>query len=317
MAEDLGRCRRGESPEVKPFRALDRIRRRIARNRIAIGVGFLFLAIISTAALMLYDRESDPVVEYHRALLAKKRVQIVPHSGMPRWEHRILGLAPLGLKPVAENACAVDSVEQTMYLFIPSIPINSYSLSASLLELDTRGLAGGIADPFQWSGILFGYAVRPGPSGELVHSGFAVTFSDFDLNAGKNAPPVPRPVKCRHFYIVEQPGFSDKPITGAAFGNTTFIPTAIRPGPWRTIAVQVGMDRFVVDWKNEDGSSKTVVDATSEMIRSQIENSREQLAAKFPDLIGTIPDWSPRGGMGLWCAKSSVAVRDFTIDPNP
>jgi hypothetical protein len=172
-------------------------------------------------------------------------------------------------------------------------------------------------DAHQWCGLLIGYDIAQDPGGGRLHTFFAVTFRDFPFGNGRSEDAI-----CHAAAIVELPGNNPEAVLGNKKYRIRFDPNTGLPGPWRKVKFKVAPDRIEAFWWKEaigDGAQSDWVkfaDLGPEQIRERIASTQQTLSLNAPKLSVRFPDWSPRNGIAIWCARSSFAVRNVVVTPS-
>ncbi len=86
-----------------------------------------------------------------------------------------------------------------------------------------------------------------------------------------------------------------------------------RPGPWRRIMVEVTPDRVQAFWENAPGDVEKVTEVSAGLVRA---NFLEHMRGNG-ELAVLGPDYSPRGGLGLYINEGKALFRDVVVEPLP
>jgi hypothetical protein len=93
-----------------------------------------------------------------------------------------------------------------------------------------------------------------------------------------------------------------------------FTPTVIRPGPWRRIVIDVTPEKVTASWaESPDAAPKRVAEWTGDKLRTSYGQSQQWLDGRKTGL--QVRPWAPQRSLGLWMFRSTMAVKNFVIEP--
>jgi len=317
LAKDLKKYCGGERPDAAIGERAKRAWRWAGRNRVAIAAG-VFLAAILGLAPIAYNRLTaetgdDRVGEIQRELAAGRTVTLIGATGLPRWFDRPIAGVEIGTSIAANDACAVSSVGQGVVVLHPGLGIDRYELEGEFQETGfvNRGVN---VYAEQWAGLMFGYDVQNLPAGERLHTFVGVTFRDFQRGSPQEM------ARLGVSIVSERPGKNPEHVLGGSGPFKLFAPAETLPGPWRTIKFVIEPKRIQAFWKNDDGKFERFADWDERAIATRIASVQQTMRLNAPPINGTVPEWSSRRGVALWCVRSSFAVKNVTVtplDPHP
>ena len=317
LAADLDRFLAGRPPEAPLLTWPRRLGQRLRRNRRSVVSTLVGLAALTVIAWVWLNPWSDPVARYHRELRAGKQVTLVEATGVPRWYERPIGGVEVSADVAAQGACTVTAIESGTLMLLPSVPIDRYSVEAEFCELGVRGGAPIGLNHHQWCGLAVGYDTSPNLDGGRLHSFFAITFRDYDLALVVGRKGLKEKANCHAAVIAERPGLNPEDVVGDPLYRAEFVPSPRQPGAWRKVRFEVAPDRIRAYWRNDQGEMTLFADLDTDQIAERIAKVHETMNAYVPPIAGTIPEWSPRRGIALWCARSSFGVRNVIVTPEP
>jgi hypothetical protein len=100
----------------------------------------------------------------------------------------------------------------------------------------------------------------------------------------------------------------------SAFAQLQFTPNVTRPGPWRTLEVEVTPTEVRPRWLAKDGKTmKSLVGIPPLDPRHQFATLQDDLNTYHPQSGITLPAWNSRRGLGIVVTASAVNVRNVTV----
>jgi serine/threonine-protein kinase len=297
---------RGGEISAKPLTRARRAKLWLKRRAVWIAAA---VVLVAAATAIVLSQPVDPWEKARRDLKTGRPVTLIGETGNPKKHVWRIGAPEFGRAPYNDGTCTFESVGVAMLELLDDPGVERYRIRAELRQNQATGLAPG-AQPRSTEntiGLYFSYAETPSATFQ-VHTFFSVRFNDYDRH---NKPPQEQPVRLEHNYLLQAPNLDAFP-NPAMFGNHMFLPSAVRPGPWRIIEVDVSADQIAARWVDGDKSYPlpTAASATSGAKYQQIQ---KDLAQMNPGI--QIPEWRARMPLGIYAEAASVSVRNVTITP--
>jgi serine/threonine-protein kinase len=304
LADDLDRWLAGKPTEARPRTSWDSAKRWVGRHRVATAAVVL-LALLAVGGAIAY-RESDPERQLRRALAEGKPVTLVGEKGLPRyryyrWE---LGEVKLALSEDADGAPGFQSHTQSLLELTPDAPSERYRFSAEIKHVSGRGEDSRV-------GVYFGPSHALAPGGELTSRWYGFQFTEL--------PPadMSRPGLTGYDHLTVR-AKGEAWTYSTTLGPVFPFPSAMDlPGPWRRIVVDVSPGSVFVSWRTPEG---TLVAADPQPARS-LGGADLRLRGQFSPPEDTrglpVPDWVPRGPVGVYVINAGIAFRNVVIEPPP
>jgi eukaryotic-like serine/threonine-protein kinase len=318
LAADLDRFAAGEPVLAKPLTPLRRAVRAVARKRRRIA-GFALVALLLVAAavggafLARPRPEPDPLKQMQRELVAGKEVTLLGATGKPDWSAWVQGASGFAPADGRDEACAFQAMDLSMLDLCPDTKTDSYRIRAELCQLNVLGRAqdGGLPTGGEYEvGLYFGRQAALGKDGWRSEVAFLVRFTEAPHLNGSTRSEV-------RLERVSVPRSETVPLrmVRARQAAIPFEQSAILPGPWRGIEVQVTPDGVKVWWTQPDGTPTPFAEMPADLVGRvyvQPQSALDQIAPKHGIVI---PQWNPRAPLGVWSYRSAVAVRNVTLTP--
>jgi serine/threonine-protein kinase len=323
LADDLDRFARGETTAARPPAWHRRAWRRARRHwRWAAAAAALLAAGGVGAAVR--PRPPDPVpppdpvvapdpwAAQARDLDAGGRVTIVPAAGFPAaYESPVGPAVPLAGSPAGDGTCGFQTHGLAVVTLVRDPRTDRYRVSADLRHLGADNISA-------YVGVFVGLEDVPAP-GPAVARWLGFDYSEA-WNAAERARPGLKPKHALHataFLAHRNDRDPDAPRMGMA-GAFRFDPRP-DPPPWRTLAVEATPDGLDVFWTRPDGTEARAFRLTAADLA---EYAQTQYATYGPRFWPNAPapavrPWDPRRPLGVYAFKSSVAVRNVTLQPLP
>ncbi len=312
LANDLRNWEAGEPTEAKPLTRVQKIRRRLHRNRVALAVLIMLPFLIAAATVV--KRESEPKRQIERALARGEKVTLVGETGLPKWHAWDMGNAELSTTISGDNAASHQTQVLSMLRLIDDPMTDAYRISFDLRHVSRWDNAG------SYVGIYFGYT-RSVTQGNVPFTHFvAIKFSDFWANAELQKPDVAAShrlhikdfifyqendncsYKSIHMPYVDPNGLLFTPRNNSHFGNC-----------WRTIVLDVTANGVLVSWIPEPNGpiqtallTKAHLDECVHVPRfARTTNTGEKMTPEY---------WTPRRPIGIYSTAAAVAYRNVVIE---
>ena len=290
-----------------------RVKLWMARN--SVWVGIAVAAALGFSVMYVLNQPKDIQAEYRRLLKQGREVTLIPAKGLPAWSEQPIGGIQLSTTIAAEDACTISTVENGTLILMPRVGIDRYRVDAEISEQRLEG-AGRQADHHQWCGLLVNYEQHALLDGEKMHSFLGITFRDFPVAAVIGQDHLPEDATFAAGCIIERPGRNPETLRGDSKFRIEFRASPTQPGDWRGIRIVAEPDRAQAFWRQGQEFTR-FADLNLQQIRERIALTQRTLRLNMPNLQRPLPDWSPNGGIALWCARGSFAVRNVVVSPVP
>lgn len=313
LANDLRKWEAGEPTEAKPLTRIQKIGRRLHRNRVALAVLIMLPFLIAAATVV--KREAEPKRQIERALARGEKVTLVGATGLPKWHAWDKGNAVLSTSISGDNAASFQTQLFSLLRLIDDPMTDSYRVSFDIRHCAKWDSVG------SYVGIYFGYNQSVTPEKVPFSHYYIVKFSDFWENVELQIPAVAAAHGAKIESIIQYEENNNYGLHGIALIHADpralfFPPRNDVPGLncWRTIVLDVNPDGVRVSWV-------PIIDKPSQTVRFTKMNMDE-----FQDSIpaarktGTgekmIPEnWLPRRPLGIYTTHAAVAFRNVVIEP--
>jgi hypothetical protein len=313
LADDLRRFLAGDAPAARILSPRRRAGRWLARHRwriaTAVGVAVLAAVLVAGGRSLRPGPPADPEQAIRAEIAAGKVAALLGPDGRPRAAAWPLG--PEEITATAEDGGTLSfGSGVTRVLLLLSDPgVDSYRLEADLWQVQKIGNVLTKDSATNEVGLVLGYAGQPGAGGTRVHTQMVFAFQEFD------PADVGRALQLMDVGLVTLPDLT--PLAPGTQRGVRPAPLArLNPGGpgWRRVSVEVspagvrvpgrGGRTELADPPGIARRRNGPVDPTDACIRDQVARSAGPV---------TLPDWSPRMPLGIWCSGSWVAVRNVTI----
>ena len=313
-----------EKPPTPPEPSIGtRLGRWAKRNALALAACALLL-VAGGAVALAWPRPADPLKDMQAQLGAGHEVMLIPTVGKPNWHQWVLGAPELTTSPTGDGSCSFEANGYSLLELCPDPMTDRYRIRAKIrfTEIKLRDEPAGRTIGTTSAGIYFGRASAGGNKGLIVHTLFAVTFSD-ELRP----PPVPVPgapppklpdntVRFRGMLVHQRPEAA--PSAGILGGPWGVITRPLKlPGPWREIEIEVTPERVRARCEGPDGKPGEFADLTGTAVNEFHADLRRKLDTDAPNHGAVLPEWTPRAPLGVWNLRSTIDVKDVTLTPLP
>jgi eukaryotic-like serine/threonine-protein kinase len=317
LADDLGRWLREERPQGVPSR-LTRLRRRARRHQAVFLTG---LALILVAAPLLsvgathYLNMPERTIERIEDELARGRaVKLIGETGSPKWSRWMCGKSGSSSALANDGTFTVDTWSLGLLELLRDPQSESYKITAQVRH-EKSDIEGEV-------GLFFARSASRRPPSNLQFF-TQLTFNAVRGNADRvgRFPPEfrpPGPVKGNvvlllpHLLSDEALGpYIDRRLSAGATGPR-FMPLGSKNGRWHDLEVIVTPVSVTARWDNEPSFSA----APSEIQKNvNLDLTAHPLPAAGALPRGFLPEFSARGGLGLYIWKGVASFRSFTVTP--
>jgi len=218
-----------------------------------------------------------------------------------------------------DGACVFQSFDLSLVELLPDPGIATYRIRAEVKHITGDGPRGNVPIGFESVGVYFGADTQRTAEGRDAVTLLNVYFNDFTPRAVPGQDAIPIVVRYAPGLIVDVGRKGDQgPGTfwGEGAPALPFTPTALRPGPWRKIVIDVSADKVAAFWgESPDAKLAAFTPWPADEVQRRYAGLQESLAAVSPGAV--VRPWAPGRGLGVWCFRSAVAVRNFVIEPLP
>lgn len=312
LAADLRRWLDGERPRHTP-RWPERAARALRRRAVAVGTGMALILVLIVAATMLYSGDPDrPLRQMQKDLAAGRPVTLVRETGKPAWSRWRTGETDAHLVEAKNGAFTVHAWGYALLELLPDPMCESYRLTAKVRH-ETGRRPGEV-------GLYVARIAYPIEGGEVEFL-IQLTFNDVNpleappitINGRKVTAPAPtnRVLLIPHLYSQEgTPPNVDCSMEGRI--GPPFLPGRELTTEWRELAITVTPDEISAEWEG------LALHLSQEEIAAAVSDAMDKLRPKYPDfplLQHTQPQFTVRGGLGLYLHRGSASFRAVTVTP--
>lgn len=317
LADDLDRFL-AEQPVTAPRLTFSsRVRQRLRQNRKPIARSLM--AILAAVGLIyagtwIAGRGTDPdtAEAIQKELASNGKAELLKPDGMPRHYRSLLAKSNPEANP-KDRSCTFHASEHGMWDLIPNPKIDRYRVHLLIRHVDSRVQRGVNADDRDFLAFYFGHAQASADDGANVHLFASISYSDCDPQSLLNKRPiVAQPVFLREFLLSQSPEGDVTSSRIKAASKKFTPPSAVPPGNWRPVIIDVSPDEVRVQWQADDGSMVDLIRWNGDKMRERYRELRDKAEAKHPGAF--FPEWTPQMPLGLYSFKTDVAVKDLTIE---
>jgi serine/threonine-protein kinase len=311
LADDLGRWLDDERPKEIPgplVRLAKRVRRPVAA---AAMVPLLFL--LGTGFYNLYA--SERAAKWNERELAQGRaVTLIQETGKPRWYRWRTGKSTSQAALASDGSFLVSTWSPSLLELVPDTQTDRYRITAQVRHEDS------VTGPTQAFGVGLFVACNNYHSGttpylfftELVFNGARGKADVYKLfpQGTFSKPPGDNIVELCHELLFN----ADAPHQYVRMFNGAHGPRFRPMGPefWHTIELVVTPEGITAQWNGQTFS------ITAAEIRKGLADEMQLVGPLAADLglpPGFVPEFRPRGGVGLVIQKGSASFRSVRITP--
>jgi hypothetical protein len=308
LAEDLDRFLCGEPVVARARPWYERAWRRVRRRPFLSSTAALVILGLATAALVLPRLDPDRPRKQAEATLARGKPYVFEgHAGLPgpfRW---VLGDAGPPKANVDDDCVTFETLSLGLLELVRDPGCNHYQL---LLELRHDGDAG-----VSSVGLYFGYRDNGAEPRQLKGCFYSLSFADRGVGASTRRD---RDGKALSHVLLQCHGFYHGPRglvdpNGPIDRGKPFVPDLPlgRPGPWRTLVVEVAPDGIKTFWGPQGQALEPVVEVSAERLEKYMAARKE-----FPAELHDIPtDFRPRSGAGIYIRGGKLSFRRIVLTP--
>lgn len=308
LATDLTRHLRGEP--IVPRTRLQKVKRVVRKNRVALA-SLLLIALFASLAFAFMPE--DPAIAIERKLKRGESVTLVGERGLPRYWTRIFGDANLSIRdfPGGDGATWFDANNTTCFDLCRDTIADRYILEAELQHVDQR----------EWE-TRVGIYLR-GPEQKGVIRWTALLFSDCpvaQVPPPNQLPPAALKIAQKaaslglrvsdRLTVTEEHVFH-VPAQDLAFHQ--FPAAAAKANPWRKIKIEVSPQGLTGLWEVNGLLEQVMSVSTNQLAKSQ---NLMQVNLDMAQPGRTVPQWEPRGTVGVFAERGTLAVKNVRLVPD-
>lgn len=264
--------------------------------------------MLALAALILLGGAaalaSEPRRQIGWALALGRPVTLVGEKGTPRYHRWELDEVRLTTFEDADGAAGFQTQTISLLELAPDTRSDRYRLSADLLHA-----SGTAAD--SRVGVYLGPTTAAAPTGERLGRWYGFEFTEFPPR-GQSRPGL---VGFDHVTLRAR---------GATGVSNAFLapvyrfqPANSHPTPWRQIVLDVSPASLTVSWRLPDGSLAEAASPTAESRAAASVTLLNQFGPPHYPQPLPVPDWSPRGPVGVYARNAGIAFRNVRLEPSP
>jgi hypothetical protein len=308
LAEDLRRFLDGRPVVARRRRWYEKAWRAARAHPLLSAAAALLLVAAGAAPVALERLDPDRPRKQAKALLARGKPYVLEgHEGLPGLFRWVLG----DVGPPRANALdRCVSIETLDWGLLEVVDDPGWERYRFLVQV-RHDAAGGAS----FVGLYFGYRERrvgqDGRQGSFYTLSFAERGDRAKAQVGRNG-------ELLSAVMLECHCFSDRPgkllpMHGAIGPGKPFEPadTIGRPGPWRTLAVDVSPAGVEALWSPEGGALEAVQEASAGTLRRYVASRK-----KFPVAMPEVPtEFRPRSGLGLYVYGGKASFRRVVVQP--
>jgi serine/threonine-protein kinase len=334
LLADLDRYEAGEKTAAPELTRARRARLWVRENRVKIALAFGVVLLLG-GAFVVGSRQRDTGGAKPEPTAAEKRqrehealrdefragraARVLGEKGEPRYYDWVTGAAALGESPAGDGACYFQAAGGGSLLQLFEPPTDRYRLTLMIQQL---GAEFGAEPTAPSVGVFLGHRALGRAAGPPAHGFLLAKFLDYDRDALLGGAATPQPVTFEWHHLVPRPG--GLPFTmSAGLGHQTFGAKRTFPGPWWELTADVTPDSVVVRYSRDGAPPVELANLPREKVRVALGTIKvqAQLLGQQPGAqvdTGPVPaDWTPTGGLGIWCTRSRVAFKNVTVSPLP
>lgn len=332
MAADLERFLAGETPAAPHLTPVRRASLWAKRNRgwfagvataLVLAIG-LFLAGKKYGSPDEVPHPNEAPPDFNEIakseLQAGRPVTLIDETGPPRWHQS--HILPANLRPPEEGdrTCLFQSIDLSLIELLSDPGIPRYRIRADVKHVTGQGPTNENSPlGVESIGLYFGGDFQRTKDNRDAVTLFGVHYNEFvpRITPGQKTK-IDMTLKFAPGLVV---GVGEKADRGAGIfwlpapgPDLIFIPKN-RPGPWRTIVIEVTENRVAVTFASPDEKPRVAAEWTGDEARNLYVQSQEKLKLVSP--AATVNPWNPQRSLGLWCYRSAISVKNFVVEPIP
>ena len=324
LASDLDRFLAGEAPAAPHLTPGRRATQWAKRNRrwfiassagLGLAVGLFVAGVLFAPKPQEEPPPPDPREEAKKELQAGRPVVLIPEAGPPKWYQTYFLPAQIRPPDQGDGACVFQSFDLSLIELLPDPGITRYRIRADVKRVTGEGPKGKAAVGLESIGVFFGADYQRTPNGRD-----AVTLCNLYFNDYKPLDPAIDALLRYNTGLVIDVGAKAERGPGTFWNaggvDVKFTPAVDRPGPWRRVFIDVTDDKVSASWsESPEAAPKVLAEWSGNELQSRYGQSQTWLDELSPGL--KLRPWAPQRSLGLWCFRSTLAVKNFVIEPLP
>jgi eukaryotic-like serine/threonine-protein kinase len=317
LADDLDRFLAGRPPEAPLLTWPRRVRQwmRRFRKQLAAGGGLAALLVgVFVLGAILWPRPKlndppDPLERIRTKLLAGERVELIGETGEPAWYRWRVSPSQFGPAPDAPpggvGAATFHQNLPCLLELLPEVAIPHYRLTAHIRQVNGNGTDAPRV------GLFVGLASHAVRADRTMHTMLCARFLDL-APSGKLAP-----LDDGAVMIVQGGEYIGMPVW-VSNKTVRFPADETWGGSWRKLSVEVTENRVEFSWApGPQAPSVPVLTRTTEEADQLLGGLRKKMIDYAPGADPSPPQWLPGGPLGIFCYRSTISVKNVTIEPLP
>jgi len=250
----------------------------------------------------------DPLVGIRTKLLAGERVELIGETGEPAWYRWRVSPAQFGPAPdTLPDKVGPATFHQDLPCLLellPDVAIPRYRLTAHIRQVHGRAPDGRV-------GVFVGLASHAVRADRSMHTMLCARFLDLAPEGEQS------PLDDGAVMVVQGGEYIGMPVWVS--NKTLRFPADEKwGGRWRTLSVDVTEDRVAFSWApGPQAPSVPVLIRTIEETDQLLGGLRKKMIDYAPGADPSPPQWLPGGPLGIFCYRSTVSVKNVTIEPLP
>jgi hypothetical protein len=312
LADDLAHFASGGAVAARPRTLLTRFRKTLRRRRRQ----FLGVALAATLLLGVFALgavrgnpgtlgDDQVLKQMQKDLTAKKNLELVGATGTPLWHNWALDPCGFTPNPKKDKACSFLTFEKSFVDLCPDPMTDHYRVSAELCQMDVQ-YPGFPEGGVYMVGLYFGRQRVANDTGEWAQRLMSVGFTEAPLQLAGRA-------HLASFMYYKSPQLNFIGSMDLGHHDHAFKPAKALPGKWHTIVVEVTPEEVKFWFDKTDNSPPAAIVPIERVHRDQ--RLHHDLAVFKTNSTLQMPNWSPRGALGVWAHSSLVAFRNVTLTP--
>jgi serine/threonine-protein kinase len=311
LAGDIQRWLNGERPQETP-RLLSRLGRALRRRARRIVQGLL-VAVSALAVIVLALREPEPdavdpdkiVREYERELAQGNPVTLIGETGDPKWLRWRVGENSSKTTRAPDGTFRVHAQDTSLLELLTDPQTDQYRFVVKVRH--DKSNPGRV-------GIYFGHQSFPVDQ-EIIQSYIRTSFDGLRgmpqavVQLGTNIPQPSTKVKVAFDIYAER---QNRPIINESMAfdaGPSFATTAEDESLWHELEVTISSQGIQTKWDGQPFVS------AKPRIKKPISDLTEMTKKKHLFATGILPDFVPRGGLGLYVYHGSASFCSASICP--
>ncbi len=310
LADDIDRFLAGQPVTAGSRRWYDKAWRRLRSHPLLSTLAVLVMLLVVVAAWLLERLDPDRLRKKSEAALARGEAYTFEgHEPLPgpfRW---VLGDPGPPKANVLHRCVTIETLGLGLLELVRDPGCDHYRV---LLEIRHDGDAGVSA-----VGLYFGYRDDGAPPGQRKGCFYSLSFADRGADAtierDSKGNAVSHVVLRCHCFFTGPRGLSDP--TGRIARGKPFRPDQplARPGPWRTLVLEVSPREVKAFWAPEG----TALDMVAQVSVPDLEMHTSIRKRSYPELRDVPTTFQPQSGLGVYVLGGRASFRRLVLTPVP